>query len=81
MVEATDAGPNELREDMVLDCVNVGAKSGQERLEIDIWVCRHVRTALECMVLALLAILQELVSQLWGDIELASTYLIIEHHI
>ena len=67
MVEATDTGPNKLREHMVLDRGDSVAKSGQERLEIDVWVCGHVCTTLECMVFALLTILQELVSQLQGD--------------
>jgi hypothetical protein len=71
MVEATDTGPNKLWEDMVLDRGDSMAKSGQERLEIDIRVCGHVRTALECVVLTLLSVLQELVSHLWGDTELA----------
>lgn len=64
VVEMTNAGPNELWEDVVLEGRDITAELGQKGFKVNKGVRRHVHTALECMVLTHLAILQGLLSQL-----------------
>lgn len=73
VVETADAGPNELWKDVVLEGRDIAAEPRQKGLEVNKGVRRHVCTALECMVLAHLAILQGLLSQLRADTVLGCT--------